>query len=137
MAELAFHGPDGIASVSVLDNVEVEIIDGKLAAGGPPLAFHSNGLWQIGSVSISRIECHGPVQLNLCIEGERKRFGPFPLLVVGATTIWTGERALARYSAFTKSWLVYAEAPAERTEAMRDDRLGDLGQIQPKYALAR
>ena len=68
MAELAFHGPDGIASVSVLDNVEVEIIDGKLAAGGPPLAFHSNGLWQI---------------------------------------------------------------------AMRDDRLGDLGQIQPKYALAR
>jgi hypothetical protein len=106
MPDLVFHGDEGNASVSLGEALEITLRAGKLSVGGATLASHHEGSWWIGNIVIPRITCDGPIQLLLCAELQATPFGPFTDLVIGANTIWTAQGPVARYSAFTSTWIV-------------------------------
>lgn len=113
MSDLVFHSEGGSAAVSVAHELSIALSEGRLTAdGGPVLASHTDGVWRIGEVSVTRISCAGPIFLRLATLAERYTFGPLHEIVIGNNTIWAKSGPLARYNAFTRTWALSQPAVA-------------------------
>jgi hypothetical protein len=113
MACLVFHGNSASASVNLGETLRINLTGGKLDAGGPVLASHSNGGWRIGDVPITRITCDGPIRLELQTEFDQRAFGPFTDVVIGANSMWTAQGCFARYNAFKSDWFLDTKTAGE------------------------
>jgi hypothetical protein len=109
MPTLAFHAKTGSAEVFIDDEARVEIVAGKLSAGGATLARHADGAWHIGCQPLERITCSGPVRLDIEIDGSLQSFGTLAELWLVGNTAMAPAGPLARFDPDGQTWRAATE----------------------------
>jgi len=104
MTTLVFHSSSGCAEIALEDAVEIRIVGGAISAGGPVLAFHTDGAWYVGSQRIERIICRGRIRVEFDSKAGRKSIGPFDELALADDAAVTAQGVVARYQPIEQTW---------------------------------
>ena len=104
MTTLIFHTRQGLAEIQLNNAVDIKIVGGAMSAGGPVLAFHTDGAWYVGSQRIDRIVCKGPVSVEFENRAGRRSLGPFEELSLTDDLAITTQGVVARYQSYEQTW---------------------------------
>lgn len=100
--ELTFHGEFDSASMEFSEALGLSLGRAELYIGDAVVAAYKDGGWLVGSLSVPRITCDGPISIRLRDDG--RQLGPFTDVQIGPDTIACAEGLIAAYNRYTKRW---------------------------------
>lgn len=104
MTTLIFQTNQGLAEIHLQEGVDIKIVGGAISAGGPVLAFHTDGAWYIGRQRLQRILCKGRVRIEFESQDGHRSLGPFDEFSLVDDAALSAQGIVARYQPFEQTW---------------------------------